>query len=173
MKRLFLAFVGLLALSSCSIAPITIDLLPMLGENASGSENIVATGELDLRLPDDEGETISGYETIQFKPSMVNLNYELDISQDGNLQGSAEIAFYLTSPGGDLWDSTNMIGEAQQIDLSQNNQSISGTINLNSKQIDALMAGEITIGAKLSGDVTGSATVNYEFKQFILKIAFF
>ena len=173
MKRLFLALIGLLALASCSMAPITIDLLPMLGDNANGSQSLVATGNLDLRLPDADGETVSGYDTIQVRPSMVSLDYQLELAQDGDLSGNAEVTFYLAAPGTNLWDGANQLGEPQQVDMSQAGQTISGTLNLNATQIDALMAGEIVMGARVSGNVTGSATVSYEFKQLTLKVAFF
>lgn len=173
MKRLLLTIIGLLALASCSMAPITIDLLPMLGDNASGSQSLVTTGNLDLRLPDADGETVSGYDTIQIKPSLVSLGYRLELTQDGDLSGNAEVTFYLAAPGANLWDSANQLGEAQQVDMGQASQIVSGTLNLNAAQIDALMAGEIVMGARVAGNVTGSATVGYEFKQLILNVAFF
>jgi len=173
MKRYVLILFGLLVLASCGIAPVTIDLLPMLGNSASGERPIAATGNLDLKLPDEDGEKISGYETIQLKPSMVSLEYQLDLSQNGNLTGNAEMAFYLASPEGFLWDDENQLGEAKEVNMSLKNQTVSGTLSLNPAQIDALMAGEIAMGAKVTGNVTGSATLSYEFKRLILKVAFF
>ncbi|WP_457636689.1 hypothetical protein [Oceanithermus sp.] len=173
MKRLTLILVGLFALAACTTAPITIDLLPILGENASGSEEVTATGNLDLKLPGPNGETVSDYQTIPYKPASVNLDYKLYLSQDGNLQGNAQVTFYLAAPGADLWDSQNQVGEPVSVDMSQPQQTISGTLTLSPAQIDALMAGEIVVGAEISGNVTGSANVSYEFQQLILKVAFF
>ncbi|WP_457631008.1 hypothetical protein [Oceanithermus sp.] len=173
MKRLLIALVGLLALASCSMAPITIDVLPMLGDNASGSQSVVATGSLDFRLPDVSGQQVSGYDEIPMRPASVSLDYELSLEQDGDLSGTAQVTFYMAASSADLWDSANQLGEAQQVDMSRQQQTVSGTLALNDAQIDALMSGEFVVGARLSGNVTGSANLSYQFERLLLKVAFF
>ena len=173
MKRLTLIFAGLLALAACSALPITIDLLPLLGDEVSGEQSISAAGDLDLRLPADEGVAISGYEAIEYKPATVSLDYGLNLAQDGGLEGEAEVAFYLAAPGDYLWDDDNLLGDPQRIEMDDTSQVVEGVLSLNQNQIDALVGGEIVVGARITGNVTGSARVSYEFTKLTLEITFF
>jgi len=162
----------LFVLAACSAAPLTFDLLPSLGENVSGTAYISTNGNLNLQLPDANGITFSDFDTIELRPSMVGLDYQLDLSQNGNLQGVVQVTFYLAAPGADLWDSNNRLGEPKQVNMTLSRQTLSGSLSLNDSQIDALMAGTIVVGVKITGNVTGSANVSYEFKQLTLKVAF-
>jgi len=174
MKRLLTALIGLIALAACSSAPITIDVIPLLGDDASGQQQVTVTdGTFDIYLPGEDGQTVSGYNAIQFSPASVSLEYELEISQEGDLSGTAEVTFYMAKSSDVLWDDANKLGGAQELDLGQQSQTVSGTLSLSPAQIDALMSGEFVIGARISGQGTGSAIVSYEFKKLLLNVAFF
>ena len=176
MKRIGLLFATLIALAACSAAPITIDLMPYLGEQASGSRQVVAPQgqELELMLPDGEGYTASGYDTIGVRPSSVRLDYAMELSQaDGQLSGNARLTFYMAAPGDDLWTDANRIGEPVDLDLDLSKLDLSGSLSLNGAQIDALMSGAVTVGARISGSSSGSADVSYTFRELTLKVAFF
>ncbi len=175
MKRLLL-FLGLaFALASCSLAPITIDLLPTLQENGadSGSKPITAGGAFDLKLPDASGYTMSGYEVPAVRPNQVKLEYTLALEINGDLSGDAELAFYLAASSDDLWNAANMLGDPATVDLDQTEQTLSGQLVLSSAQIDTLMSGSLTVGARISGTASGAATVSYHFERLVLKVAFF
>ena len=174
MKRLSLLTLGLAALlAACSTAPITIDLLPYLGEQASGSEPVSASGTLDLQLPDASGYAISGFEAPALRPSSVALDYTLTLEQDGGLSGDAELTFYLAASGDDLWSAANQLGEPVSVDLGQTEQTLTGQLALSPAQIDALMSGSLKVGATLTGNATGTANVSYAFDALLLKVAFF
>ncbi len=164
---------AVLLLAACGVAPLAIDLLPLLGDDASGSRSVVADGDIEFRLPGDEGQALSGYETLGVRPAAVDLVYRLELSRDGNLAGEAFITFYLAAPGANLWSDDNRLGEAQRLDLQREIQEIAGTLSLSRSQIEALVSGEIVIGAMISGNASGSASIGYSFKQLTLKVAFF
>lgn len=175
MKRLLL-FLGLaLTLASCSLAPITIDLLPTLQENEadSGSYRVQSAGDLDLKLPDASGYAVSGYEVPAVRPNQVKLDYALRIEQDGGLSGDAELRFYLAPAGADLWSAAEQLGVPVAVDLDQTSTTLSGSLELSPEQIDALMSGSLTVGARISGTASGAATVSYRFERLVLKVAFF
>ena len=173
MKRILLALVGLLTLAACSMAPITIDVLPMLGDDASGSQQIASAGPVEMMLPSPEGEQVSGYQVPPMRPATVALDYALDLQVDGEMTGSVTVTFYLAASKDDLWKSESQIGEPKSVNLSEAAQTLSGTLELNGAQIDALMSGNMVIGAKLTGTATGQATISYEFTKLLLKVAFF
>ena len=134
---------------------------------------VVLDEAFDLYLPGDDGQVVSGYDAIQLRPASVSLDYELELGQDGDLSGTAEVAFYMAESSDVLWDDASKLGEAREIDLSQRSQTLSGTLLLNAAQIDALVSGEFVVGARISGQGEGSAIVSYEFKKLILNVAFF
>jgi len=179
MKRFLIALVGLVSLAACSMAPITIDVIPLLDGSETGSgQIIVSSGGFDVYLPDSDGQVVSGYRALEVQPAAVSLDYELDLRQDGSLSGSAEVAFYMAAPGDYLWVSDNQLGDPQTVDFGQAAQTVMGTLSLSAEQIDALMAGEFVVGARISGtadDVPedGSVNIEYEFKKLMLEVTFF
>ena len=174
MKRLPLLAIGLaVLLAACSTAPITIDLLPYLGDRASGSETVSATGTLDLQLPDANGYAVSGFEVPALRPSSVVLDYALTLEQDGGLSGEAELTFYLASATDDLWSAANQLGDPVGVNLDLTTQTLTGELALSPAQIDALMSGNLKVGATLTGTASGTANVSYVFDALLLKVAFF
>ena len=132
----------------------------MLGDNASGSKPIAGAGLVDFRLPDDDGEQVGGYEAPPVRPQTVALNYALDLSRDGEMSGDLTVTFYLAGNGENLWASGNQLGEAISVDVGRTAQTLSGTLELNQAQIDAMISGQMVIGARLKGDVSGEATIS-------------
>jgi len=176
MKRLGLLFATLVALAACSAAPISIDLLPYLGDQTSGSRQVQAPPgqELELLLPGEEGYTASGYDTISVRPASVRLDYALELNQaDGQLSGDAQLGFYMAAPDADLWAEGNRIGEPVDLDLDQSSLDLAGSLSLNDAQIDALMSGAVTVGVRIHGSASGSAEVSYRIDRLVLKVAFF
>ncbi|WP_457629809.1 hypothetical protein [Oceanithermus sp.] len=174
MKRFSLLAIGLaLVLAACSTAPITIDLIPYLGDRVSGSETVSATGRLDLQLPDANGYTVSGFEAPALRPNSVVLDYALTLEQNGGLSGDAELTFYLAASDDDLWSAANQLGEPVDVDLNLDTQTLTGQLALSPAQIDALMSGSLKVGATLTGNATGTANVSYTFDRLLLKVAFF
>ncbi|XOB98266.1 hypothetical protein ACMC9I_10205 [Deinococcota bacterium DY0809b] len=175
MKRLLL-FLGLsLTLAACSLAPITIDLLPTLQQNGAdaGTQTVTAAGNLDLMLPDASGYGVSGYDVPSLRPNQVKLEYALVLTQDGGLSGSAELRFYLAPAGADLWSASEQVGDPIAVDLGQTSTTLSGSLELSPEQIDTLMSGTLTVGARVVGTANGTATVGYRFDRLVLKVAFF
>ncbi|HGY08825.1 MAG TPA: hypothetical protein ENK37_02065 [Oceanithermus profundus] len=172
MRRLLLALVGLLALAACSMAPITIDVLPMLGDDASGSRQIASAGPVEMLLPGPDGRQVSGYEVPPIRPATVALDYALDLQRDGQMEGDVTVTFYLAASESDLWKAESQLGEPLAVSLAETAQTLSGTLELNGAQIDALMSGNMVIGAKLTGTATGQATISYEFTKLLLKVTF-
>jgi len=173
MKRIILALVGLLTLAACSVAPITIDVLPMLGDDASGSRQITNAGPVEMLLPSAEGLQVSGYDIPPARPATVALDYALNLWRDGQMEGNVTVTFYLAANESDLWQAESQLGDPLTVNLAETAQTFSGTLELNSAQIDALMSGNMVIGAKLSGTATGQATISYEFTKLLLKVTFF
>jgi hypothetical protein len=175
MKRLLL-FLGLsLTLAACSVAPITIDLLPTLQQNGAdaGTQTVSAAGDLDLLLPDASGYEVSGYEVPALRPNQVRLEYQLVLEQDGGLSGSAELRFYLAPAGSDLWNAAEQVGDPVAVDLGQTSATLSGSLELSPEQIDTLMSGTLAVGARIIGTASGTAAVSYRFERLVLKVAFF
>ncbi len=173
MKRLLLALVGLLTLAACSMAPITIDVLPMLGDDAGGRQQLAGGGPAEMLLPGPEGRRVSGYEVPQAHPATVVLDYAVDLQIDSRMEGELTVAFYLAASESDLWKSESRLGEPKPVDLSEASQTVSGALELNDRQVDALMSGSMVIGAKLSGTATGQATLSYAFRKLMLLVALF
>ena len=177
MKRILLFLSLSLTLAACSLAPITIDLLPALEQNDAdtGSHTVTATGNLDLKLPDASGYEVSDYEVPSLQPNQVELEYRLELTQDGGLSGDVELRFYLApaTQADELWTGDWQLGGAIAVDLSETTETYSGRLELSPQQIDALMSGGIRIGARVFGAANGTATVDYRFERLVLKVAFF
>ncbi|HEX7022658.1 MAG TPA: hypothetical protein VF171_07360 [Trueperaceae bacterium] len=108
-----------LALSACSWLPLptTVDLLPRLGQQASGSyrTSVAASmpAPLDAKLPDEAG-AIAGF-SDEAPPVTVEwgeLRYDIQISYQGPaLSGSLQAVLYLAPDNGErLWQEKYQLG---------------------------------------------------------------
>ena len=144
----------------------------MLGDDASGSQQIANAGPVEMRLPDPDGRQVSGYQIPSVRPATVALDYALNLQRDGQMDGDVTVTFYLAASKDDLWKSESQLGEPISVSLAETAQTLSGTLELSSAQIDALMSGNMVIGAELTGTATGQATISYKFTKLLLKVTF-
>ncbi len=186
MRQFSLAILVLGVLSACSALPITVNLLPYLGTEASGTfawTVVPGTWNMDLRLPDDQGfyaDFSSAEIPVNFTSASLDYTVELTKTPPGGLSGTVTVQAYLApaTPNVNLWEEAYKLGDPRTFDLSTERLTISDQILLNPAQLQALNEGTLRFGIHLTGGPVTATTggevhFTYEITRLNLSVTLF
>ncbi len=183
---LALATLGLLGLTACSSAPITINLVPLMGSYTSGSLEPISVppGSYNVSLwyPSAQGYTLKINQSYSSLFTSASINYGISMKLSGltGVSGTGKVQLYLAPAGTtNIEQSKYALGPSAPFDFSQNAVSVQGQAKLNSAQLQALKssgAHQMMIIIHVSGTLSssgGSLTMNYNITQLELSLTVF
>lgn len=171
----------LLAVVACRAVPIPIDvdLLPHLGDLASGSQTVaVPPGDVPdrtpLRYPAAEGACVE-IDDLPVRLEHATIDYDVRVDYDGPpLEGTVTGQLYVAPGGAEVWSGTYVLGEPVVVGLADGSGRLSGSVRANAAQVSALNDGTICWGLELTGGgiaspVGGPATIAYAVETLRLR----
>ncbi len=128
----------------------------------------------DEKMPDADGEIADFSDAEPIPPQVVGLrlDYTLGLNHDGDFSGITTAQVYVAPiDETDIFQEKYIFGNAKDIDMSKNEQDISGSASVNSIQLNAARKDQkLRVGLRLIGkDVAinkgGNITFEYELKK--------
>lgn len=174
----------LVGLAACAVAPITIDLLPRIGNEKSGELQlpvVPGTFPFTLKLPLEPYQVDFSDESF---PSVtgVGLDYRVKLSYTGilgqkPLGGTLTVQPYLAPQNDDpFFQDKHKLGSPQTVQLAvgQNEFFLAGIAPLNATQLAGFNQKRLRIGYELTGNVSSNGfdllTFRYEVERLILSL---
>ncbi|RIH84514.1 hypothetical protein [Calidithermus roseus] len=176
-RPLLLAGIAAL-LGACSALPITIDLLPHLGNQKSGSyTQEVPPGQVTLSnaiLPEGGWNADFSSQNIPVSFKTVRLSYEVAVSSSGvALSGSVRAQAYLApmSESNPIQEKYKL-GAEQSVDLGASSSKLAGSAELTPEQVTAVNEKKVKVLVVLNGTASsgsgGTLKLDYEVQKLLL-----
>jgi hypothetical protein len=165
-------------LGACSALPITIDLLPYLGDQKSGSyTQTVEPGQVILSntvLPEGGWNADFSDRNIPVSFKTIRLTYAARISSSGvALSGSVSAQVYLAPMSeADPLQERYKLGDPQTFDLSAGSFKLEGSADLSPEQVNAVNGKKVKVLVVLNGTASsesgGTLKLDYEVQKLLL-----